>query len=159
MRNTNSLSLFLCSFPILLATLFTTPVLALISSISVPKTVLHGGQDFIVTFHTENYIQGNRQFYALFGVAPYPGFGESFLGLPVPAVGPIPGADDGTEGGVDLYRAGLSNEGLAQYHITLRLPKSLAPAKTTKYTLQTGVLGTVSRNLVSSNVSILIEFL
>jgi len=161
MKNTNSFILFLSSLVILLVTLFTTPAYALISSISAPTTALHPGQKFVVTFHTVPYIQGNRQFYALFGVAPYPGLGESFLGLPVPAVGPTPGADGGAEGGMDLYKAGLSNEGLGQYHITLRLPKSLATVKTTKYTLQTGVLGNVGASGLTTlsffNTTILVK--
>ena len=72
------------------------------------------------------------------------------MGLPVPAVGPTPGADGGTAGGVDLYKAGFSNSGSREFKVTVRLPHSLSPRKTTKYTLQTGVLGTVSKKPASS---------
>jgi len=142
MKNTSSLSLLYTLF-ILLAALLIDPTHALVDSISAPKTVLHPGEKFNVTFHTSDYIQNNLQFYALFGVAVYPGLGESFLGLPVPAVGPTPGADGGTDGGVDLFKAGFSNSGSKGFKVTLRLPASVSPRKTTKYTLQTGVLGTV----------------
>ena len=72
------------------------------------------------------------------------------MGLPVPAVGPTPGADGGTAGGVDLYKAGFSNSGSGEFKVTLHLPDSLSHSKATKYTLQTGVLGTVSKKPASS---------
>jgi len=132
------------SFLILLITTFIVPAYSLIDSISAPKTILHPGQKFTVTFHTSIYIQNNLQFYALFGISPSPGYGQGSLGIPVPAVAPIPGADDKTDGGIDLYRAGLSNNGLKNFDVTLSLPSSLVTQKkVTKYVLQTGVLGNV----------------
>src|SRR5258708_9559821 len=139
----------LSSFLILLITTFIVPAYSLIDSISGTKTILHPGQNFTVTFHTSIYIQNNLQFYALFGIAPSPGYGQGSLGIPVPAVAPIPGADDKTDGGIDLYRAGLSNNGLKNFNVTLSLPSSLVThkKKVTKYVLQTGVLGNVSGTL------------
>ena len=88
------------------------------SLISSPLTlVLDPGQNFTVTFHTVDYIQNNLQFYSVFGVAPYPGFGESFLGTPVPVVAPHPGADGSKQGGVDLL-VGL-NSHLGKFNVTL----------------------------------------
>ena len=67
---------------------------------------------------------------------------------------PIPGADDKKDGGIDLYRAGLSNNGLKNFNVTLSLPSSLVThkKKVTKYVLQTGVLGNVSRTLSVSTL-------
>ncbi|KAF8324203.1 uncharacterized protein EI90DRAFT_3076274 [Cantharellus anzutake] len=140
-----------------------SPALALVGSISAPTTVLHPGHKFTVTFHTSLYIQNNLQFYALFGIWPSPGLGESYLGIPIPAVGPVPGADGGLGlgnfrvapsgkgklgidvGGIDLWEATLANTGSKAYNVTLRLPVDLTTPgnRTTNYTLQTGVLGTV----------------
>src|SRR5258708_8284370 len=99
----------LSSFLILLITTFIVPAYSLIDSISAPKTILHPGQNFTVTFHTSIYIQNNLQFYALFGIAPSPGYGQGSLGIPVPAVAPIPGADDKTDAGIVLYLPASSN--------------------------------------------------
>jgi len=135
----------LCSLLVLLLTTFVVPAYSLISSISAPKATLHPGQNFTVTFHTSDFIQNNLQFYALFGISPSPGY-EGSLGIPVPAVAPIPGADDRTDGGIDLYQAGLSNNnGLRNFNVTLSLPSGLVTPKenVTKYVLQTGVLGNV----------------
>src|SRR5258707_6891355 len=139
----------LSSLVVLLLTTFVVPAYTLISSISAPKATLHQGQHFTVTFHTSDFIQNNLQFYALFGIAPSPGYGQGSLGIPVPAVAPIPGADDKTDGGIDLYRAGLSNNGLKNFNVTLSLPSSLVThkKKVTKYVLQTGVLGNVRGTL------------
>ena len=131
MKNTSSLSLI-----ILLATLFINPTHTLVDSISAPKTVIHPGEKFTFTFHTSEYIPSNSM---------PSSESQSHLGLPVPAVRPTPSADGGTEGGVDLYKVGFSNLGSGEFKVTLRLPDSLSPRKTTKYTLQTGVLGTVSK--------------
>ena len=146
MKTLSNLNSLISSLLILVViTLFITPAYSLINSITAPTTVLHPGQNFTVTFHTVDYIQNNLQFYSVFGVAPYPGFGESFLGIPVPVVAPHPGADGGTQGGVDLLVAGL-NSHLGKFNVTLNVPSSLGGTNVTKkYTLQTGVLGNVSK--------------
>ncbi|KAF8324974.1 uncharacterized protein EI90DRAFT_3073946 [Cantharellus anzutake] len=144
--------------------LLISPARSLIHSISAPTKILHPGEKFIVTFHTTPYIQSNLQFYALFGIAPFPGLGVSFLGLPIPAVAPVPGADGGLGlrnlfsgpsgkgksgidiGGIDLWEANLGNIGSPKgFNVTLRLPVDLSTTKNrvTKVVLQTGVLGNV----------------
>ncbi|KAF8324983.1 uncharacterized protein EI90DRAFT_2204021 [Cantharellus anzutake] len=144
--------------------LLISPTCALIDSISAPTKILHPGEKFIVTFHTSPFIQSNHQFYALFGIAPFPGLGVSFLGLPIPAVAPVPGADGGLGlrnlgsgpggkgklgidiGGIDLWEANLGNIGSPRgFNVTLRLPVDLTTTKNrvTKFVLQTGVLGMV----------------
>ncbi len=145
----------LSSLLVLLLTTFVVPAYSLISSISAPKATLYPGQHFTVTFHTSDFIQNNLQFYALFGIAPSPGYGQGSLGIPVPAVAPIPGADDRTDGGIDLYQAGLSNNnGFKDFNVTLSLPPAFVTPKqnVTKYVLQTGVLGNVSRTLFVSTL-------
>ncbi|KAF9512710.1 hypothetical protein BS47DRAFT_1486123 [Hydnum rufescens UP504] len=43
---------------------------AYITGIAGPTHTLHPGQKFNVTFFTEDYIQNNVQYYAIFGIAP-----------------------------------------------------------------------------------------
>ncbi|KAF8324186.1 uncharacterized protein EI90DRAFT_2365268 [Cantharellus anzutake] len=122
-----------------------SPALALVGSISAPTTVLHPGHKFTVTFHTSLYIQNNLQFYALFGIWPSPGLGESYLGIPIPAVGPVPGADGGL--GLGNFRVGPSGKGKLGIDVggidLLPVDLTTPGNRTTNYTLQTGVLGTV----------------
>ncbi|KAF8324986.1 uncharacterized protein EI90DRAFT_2204352 [Cantharellus anzutake] len=145
--------------------LLISQVQSLIHSISAPTKVLHPGERFIVTFHTTPYIQSNHQFYALFGIGSFPAPAVSFLGLPIPAVAPVPGADGGLGlrnlfsgpsgkgkagidiGGIDLWEANLGNVGsLKGFNVTLRLPVDLTLGtknRVKKVVLQTGVLGMV----------------
>ncbi|KAF8318549.1 uncharacterized protein EI90DRAFT_3083408 [Cantharellus anzutake] len=130
--------------------LLISPALALVGSISAPTTVLHPGHKFTVTFHTSLYIQNNLQFYALFGIWPSPGLGESYLGIPIPAVGPGKLGID--VGGIDLWEATLANTGSKAFNVTLRLPVDLTTPgnRTTNYTLQMGVLGTVGASRLTT---------
>ena len=146
MNTISNLNSFLALLVLLVTTVFITPAYSLVDSISAPTTVLHPGHDFTLTFHTSIFIQNNLQFYAVFGVSPYPGFLAS-LGTPVPVVGPHPGADGGQQGGVDLFAAGFNSHLGNEFNVTLRLPSSLVTHKNevTKYVLQTGVLGNVSK--------------
>jgi len=64
-------------------------------------------------------------------------------------VAPNPGADGdiGKDGGIDLFRAGLSRNGLKNFNVTLKLPSTGLVNGTRRqaknYTLQSGVLGNV----------------
>jgi Nis1 family len=128
---------FFTSFPFVaaLTSVLLSPQLAhaFITRIAGPTQTLHPDQKFNVTFFTEDYIQNNLQYYAIFGVSPVGGYSEPNL------LGNLLGS------GSDLVLSGHSNTGYGTYNITLTIPKPFStPNGTTQsYFLKTAVLGTV----------------
>ncbi|KAF9514682.1 hypothetical protein BS47DRAFT_1342825 [Hydnum rufescens UP504] len=117
---------------------------ALITKIAGPTETLHPGQKFDVTFFTEDYIQNNLQYYAIFGVSPVGGYSEPNL------LGYLLGS------GSDLVLSGHSNTGTGAYNVTLTIPKPFStPNGTTQsYFLKTAVLGTIG----ASGTALLLTF-
>lgn len=114
------------------AILNTTPVSARITGITAPPTAFTPGQSFPVTFHTEDFIQNNSQYYVLFGLTQSSLYYESALGTLL-----------GT--GYDLVLHGDSNNNLIRsFNVTVTIPSDYdVAAPGGQYTLIAAVLGTV----------------
>ncbi|KAF9517619.1 hypothetical protein BS47DRAFT_1359418 [Hydnum rufescens UP504] len=108
-----------------------TPTEAIITGVSAPKSTLHPGHTFNVTFFTENHIINNAQYYALFGVTPSTK-PDQVMGILL-------------NEGFDLVTSGHSQTGHGSFPVTLAIPPGFVTetGKTQAYILNTAVFGTL----------------
>ena len=125
-----TLSILLGTFLVSITTMI-QPASARIGSITAPKTPLHPGKSFNVTFHTEDYPTNNVQYYAIFGIAPPHSSAQ--------ALGHLLGT------GYDLVAHGHSQTDSGTFNVLLTIPKNFKPSgRNAKYRLTAVVTGTVS---------------
>jgi hypothetical protein len=112
-------------------TIMIQPASARIVSITAPKSPLHPGDLFNVTFHTEDFIQNDFQYYVIFGLA-RPELPESYLW-------------ELLDNGYDLVSHGHSNTGHGTFKVPLTIPKGFTPSSPKAiYRLTAAITGTVS---------------